>query len=436
MAIEYNITRPIPIRWFAPVVYFFGLIVVGLLTVLNVALVGYETITIFNPNPNYTQSEWYDVLPMRAPTPGSACAPTVFNVGDSFTTNYSMFQWTIESIPQSNTGTGVLYKGTPLDHCDLTSLYIHGDSRSYAIDYTGVVTCKAAEGYKLRAKTAFTLSNLPGKYSPFTEASGQPIFEYLGLLILEQMTPGGLPSVLSMIASGDIGLRMLEDMFFRNNGTTPIITSVQIDFPPCPASLGTSAECATSVPTYNVSAVALGYADLQLALYSASLPISDTNKPLLTDDYNAPLSNIVQVIAAGIRLDLGNPSPNNLFLNDAVVDDTLYATFPATNLTSAAFSSLYMVRKSPALAVPGSKLETILPLNVSGPAVARVAYACRYQRRKAPGSLIVSVLVATLTMSSSIWAVFMLLTTAWVKRRDRQGMWRDFWPCVLLLMTY
>ncbi|KAF8916363.1 hypothetical protein CPB85DRAFT_1250803 [Mucidula mucida] len=79
-----------------------------------------------------------------------------------------------------------------------------------------------------------------------------------------------------------------------------------------------------------------------------------------------------------------------------------------------------MVRKSPALAVPGSKLETILPLNVSGPAVARVAYACRYQRRKAPGSLIVSVLVATLTMSSSIWAVFMLLTTAWVKRRDRQ----------------
>ncbi len=35
MAIEYNITRPIPIRWFAPVVYFFGLIVVGLLTVLN-----------------------------------------------------------------------------------------------------------------------------------------------------------------------------------------------------------------------------------------------------------------------------------------------------------------------------------------------------------------------------------------------------------------
>ncbi len=239
-----------------------------------------------------------------------------------------------------------------------------------------------------------------------------------------------------MIASGDIGLRMLEDMFFRNNGTTPIITSIQIDFPPCPASLGTSAECATSVPTYNVSAVALGYADLQLALYSASLPISDTNKPLLTDDYNAPLSNIVQVIAAGIRLDLGNPSPNNLFLNDAVVDDTLYATFPATNLTSAAFSSLYMVRKSPALAVPGSKLETILPLNVSGPAVARVAYACRYQRRKAPGSLIVSVLVATLTMSSSIWAVFMLLTTAWVKRRDRQGMWRDFWPCVLLLMTY
>ncbi len=78
-----------------------------------------------------------------------------------------MFQWTIESIPQSNTGTGVLYKGTPLDHCDLTSLYIHGDSRSYAIDYTGVVTCKAAEGYELRAKTAFTLSNLPGKYSPF-----------------------------------------------------------------------------------------------------------------------------------------------------------------------------------------------------------------------------------------------------------------------------
>ncbi|KAF9010454.1 hypothetical protein BDZ89DRAFT_1167690 [Hymenopellis radicata] len=382
MAIEYNITRPIPIRWFAPVVYFFGLIVVGLLTVLNVALVGYETITIFNPNPNYTQSEWYDALPMRAPTPGSACAPTVFNVGDSFTTNYSMFQWTIESIPRSNTGTGVLYKGTPLDHCDLTSLYIHGDSRSYAIEYTGVVTCKAAEGYELRAKTAFTLSSLPGKYSPFYGGVGQPIFENLGLSILKRMTLEVLPSVL---CSGDIQLRILDDMFVRSNGTTPIVASVQIDFPPCPASLGTSAECATSVPTYNVSALALGYADLRVELYSALLPISDTNKPLLMDDYNAPLSNIVQVIAAGIRLDLGNPSPNNFLLNDAVVDETLYATFPETNLTSAAFSRLYMVRKSPALAVPGSKLETILPLNVSGPAVARVAYACRYQRRKSAG---------------------------------------------------
>ncbi len=229
------------------------------------------------------------------------------------------------------------------------------------------------------------------------------------------------------LASNDTGDR-IATMYVLSNGTTPSLYSLQVDFPFCPASLGASAECATSAPTYNISSVSVGYSDFNLQQYVSSQPIEPLNTPLITTDVEGPLANIIQVIAAGVRIDLGNPSPNNLFLNNSAIDGALRANFPATENAPFTESVAYNIRKSPATAAAGSQLDTILPLNVSGPGVARVPYACRSQRRKSPGSLFVSVLVATLTMTSSGWAAFMLVATTWIKRRDPQGTLLHFYP--------
>jgi hypothetical protein len=82
-----------------------------------VALTGYETVTVFQSDFNATQSFWYDkYMPYRVPIPGTLCDPHVINVEDPFTTNYTFFEWAIESITGANAGnSGISYKGATLD---------------------------------------------------------------------------------------------------------------------------------------------------------------------------------------------------------------------------------------------------------------------------------------------------------------------------------
>jgi hypothetical protein len=139
-----------------------------------VALTGYETITVFKSDFNITQSHWYDHwLPGAIAKPGTLCDPHIFNVGDTFTTNYQLFQWTIESISNANAGdSGIVYKGTTLEDCDISTLDLNGDIRTRTLDITAVVTCSVNGEFEVRARTSFTMTSLPGNYSPVMGASG------------------------------------------------------------------------------------------------------------------------------------------------------------------------------------------------------------------------------------------------------------------------
>ena len=132
------------------------------------ALTGYETVTVFESDFNATQSFWYNkYMPFRVPTPGTLCDPHVFNVGDPFTTNYTFFEWTIESITRANAGnSGISYKGATLNDCDVSSIYVDGDLRTWSVAFTVVVQCQHENLYKIGAKTSFTIAVLPGRHSP------------------------------------------------------------------------------------------------------------------------------------------------------------------------------------------------------------------------------------------------------------------------------
>lgn len=187
MSLDYPITRSFSWRWFTPISLAGSFIVIAILSVVNsnhnlltphfqsmthffspAALTGYETITVFESDFNATQSFWFDrFLSFHEPKPGTFCDGHVFNVGDPLTTNYSFFQWNIDSIIRPNAGqSGVLYTGAPLTFCDVTTIYMDGSLLSWSMDFTVISSCVDSNLFNVTSRTSFSMGLLPGRYSP------------------------------------------------------------------------------------------------------------------------------------------------------------------------------------------------------------------------------------------------------------------------------
>ncbi|KAJ7135816.1 hypothetical protein C8R44DRAFT_976599 [Mycena epipterygia] len=411
MPLEYPLTRAFPGKVFTPVAYVGAFIVIVFLTTVNVALTGYETITVFQSDYNVTQTHWYhQYLPSLMPKPGTLCDSRVFNLGDTFTTNYTLFQYTIASVVNANAGdSGISYKGRTLEDCDVTSLYIHGDVNAYTIDYTAVVTCRG-DTYEYSARTDFSLSSLAGKYTRLLGVQRSLKNQQEGVFNKTRDSRGVVLDAVTSLSSTDVASRIFT-LAQATNGTSPVIISLQIDFPFCPAALGRIAACAVNIPQFNISNAFVSYSNL-------TFQQDFTGQPL-TDYAHDAFANIIQTMYAAIRIDLGNPSPNNFLLNTTVIPDTIFATFPAiagapdVYSTSDEYANLIGTSVNTDFNITG-----LLPLTVAGPATMEVVYLCRFQQRKAPAQAFIAILVATLSMFSSGWAIFLVLATKVVKRRD------------------
>ena len=188
MSLDYPITRSFSWRWFTPISLAGSFIVIAILSVVNsnhnfstphfqlmthffftAALTGYETITVFESDFNATQTPfWFDrFLPFHEPKPGALCAGHVFNVGDPLKTNYSFFQWNIDSVIRPNAGlSGMLYSGAPLTFCDVTTVYMDGSLSSWSMDFSVISSCVDSDLFNVTVRTSFSVGLLPGRYSP------------------------------------------------------------------------------------------------------------------------------------------------------------------------------------------------------------------------------------------------------------------------------
>ena len=185
--LEYPITRSFSWRWFTPISLSVSSIVIAILIVVNsnhnlstpqfqsmthffstAALTGYETITVFQSDfiNDAAQTSSFDRLsPFHKPR--LLCSGHVFNVGDPFTTNYSFFQWNVDSIIRPNAGqSGVLYSGAPLSFCDVTTVYMDGSLLTWSMDFTVISSCVNSDLFNVTARTSFTMGLLPGRYAP------------------------------------------------------------------------------------------------------------------------------------------------------------------------------------------------------------------------------------------------------------------------------
>ncbi|PPQ70048.1 hypothetical protein CVT26_013372 [Gymnopilus dilepis] len=396
VSLQYSVTRSFKWPWFGPLSLLGGLIVFAFLVVINISLTGYETVVTFQDSFNATDSHWfYRLMPFRRPKPGTLCDPHVFRIGDTFTTNYSYFQWTVDTITIPNAGSSaVSYKGTPLDTCDLAGVYLNGDLGSWTLDYTIVIACQQGKDFAITAKTSFSVSWLPGHYS-----------EILGLTrYLNEGTDGSVDvrgKILDNLietASQDLGSRAY-DAFVGSNFTTPTILSLRANFKYCPLSSGLDANCSVSPPVFLVTAAAVVYANATVRSYSSDANVSNNNPWVLDADTEAPVHNIIETIYAAIRIDLGNPSPNNFIVNRSFLNETIYSTFPATKYNADAttrMSMLYAIWNN-----PDDQTRPFLPVTVGGPAEIQLVYA-----------------FATLSMFSSGWAVYILVATKIALQQD------------------
>ena len=114
-----------------------------------------------------TQSLWFNnYMPYRKTKPGTICDPHLFNVGDGFTTNYTIFEWTIQSIETPNAaGSGVSYNGSSLTSCDVRNVYLNADLQHYSIDLGILMSCRNDNHFGVTASTSLTISSLPGLMS-------------------------------------------------------------------------------------------------------------------------------------------------------------------------------------------------------------------------------------------------------------------------------
>ena len=104
---------------------------------IGVALTGYQTISSLNNDWKTVTSHWYNRF-VTAPEPGSLCDPAAYAVGDTFATTVGLFTWTIQGLAESP----ISYKGSSLDLCDVASMTMAVDSRSWTASVTVTIGCK------------------------------------------------------------------------------------------------------------------------------------------------------------------------------------------------------------------------------------------------------------------------------------------------------
>ncbi|KAF8192657.1 hypothetical protein K438DRAFT_2017864 [Mycena galopus ATCC 62051] len=451
--LDYPVTRAFP-STFSTAAFLSATVVIIFLVVINVALVGYNTVTQFNSDFNVTQHFWYDIfIPSVAQTtPGTLCDPRLVQLGDTVTTNYTLFQYTVALIDQPNAGdAGLSYRGWTLENCDITTLFFNADGWTFSIDHTALVVCQAPDaqaagnGSEITLRADWSQSFLQGEYTSLLGVQLVLKDQRAGsitLMIGDPTSPisyrarGAVLDALMQASSTEFTVRRL-DLLALTNLTSPRTLSFQASFPWCPASMGREASCAMNVPPPNITGMSQVSGTGKLSAYVATQPPSTTNQQLPSNDTFAIVANTVQAVYAAIRLDLGNDAPNNFLVNTSAIPEAIIRDFPppaVTNTTSNTTTALpgesflysvlvgdgYWESKSP----PGTgasgfpEIHMLLPLNMSGPAVLDGVYLCHFQYIKEPGPLIVAVLVATQSTFMLGWGVFMRFATGWAKKRS------------------
>lgn len=134
---SYNITRQYPFRWFTWVVIIGGIITVILVSVLNVAITGYELRSFSTTDPNSTlSSDRLGKVPSLLTRSNAACQLATIPLQTRIYTNNTAFPYLLRSVykltgdGQRNMTGSLIYNNQPLQNCNISGESISASTRT------------------------------------------------------------------------------------------------------------------------------------------------------------------------------------------------------------------------------------------------------------------------------------------------------------------
>ncbi|RDW72819.1 hypothetical protein BP6252_06726 [Coleophoma cylindrospora] len=414
----YQITRPYPFKYFTPLAITGGVVFFVLFTVLNLITSGYYLSTEFSQAPNETMAGglWFKNWPSYfSDKMQPSCEPVTFPVGSKYFTNHTGLTYTlINVLDPLGAANGTLspslsYLNNVIDDCEISLVEIELEAADrtgwqYATQQWGSTT-RAFITCSILGPKGPTIFNLTVEYDLLPKSMAgfeQGAFKFLhtdrpnnpGLwwgeslvsmywnqlsYVMQKVRDADMSSNSATLRKGSIELtpvKKKDDItqldFFNLQYRFITDTTNQIIYNKVPLSPG---ECnrTQQYPNVWLPADALGKSLYSVALADLGQKTSSIlTSPTALEYYTQPF-----------------PEINNL---------------TGVNAKAGPANTSYVMQD-------GDHLQ-------SSPAIFSAKYLCQVPRRKAMGSLIMSILLANLVLLQAYWTILSFLAGQFVENAD------------------
>lgn len=447
-AIRYQISRPYPSRWVTPLVAVGAIIALVLFSLLNFASSGYTLVAEYATNPNSTTKHWLDKWPSSLRSKiRPTCPPSAIPLNSRLYTNNTALQYDLNSVRPLNTGVvslpSLVYSNNPLENCGVQSIQMTFEMlgrtanqmavTTWGLDIQGLVTCKvnSPEGpVNITLNTNYnflppTMSTYGGQYEfPGRNATssaslwwGESLLSYFYLNLTDIIPDAvGDQNKISLYLTPNLNVT-------RDLDQQDYFTMLERDMTIFAAQSRMNAKAKANEKTHDqitqFSDPGLSGIDSLVSRVGWIREENSTLSNLIAKTTGTNIWPIVDKLAKSfestILTDLGqiNARPNVL------VDPKLLQNYTSV------FEAWFDVRGDvnnrwhgiPATANYEKLRRSTGPIGVN-PSTLAISYLCQIPKRKPPGDLFISVLVADLVFLQALWLVFTFGMGYWMKRKD------------------
>ncbi|CEL60747.1 hypothetical protein RSOLAG1IB_03986 [Rhizoctonia solani AG-1 IB] len=408
--LQYNLTHPYPRnKLFTTITFVLIALALPVLVIVNIVTVGQELVPSLQEDfrQNNTAPLWWATTPLapllrrKAPP----CQPKDFGKGDTFRLSPSLFEYKVMSSWRTNATNlksedqgRVEYRGGSFNECVVYSVRFDLSVADLTQTLTVGIMCP----------TYPVIAFLETRLIFATEVSKDIVGQYYGYDIdLFALVDG---------ESHDYRRVVFAILDVISTDSLSILDGGRIEW---------------------LSLSARGRVDRPDVMFATTNMVAKNGTSTMTDDnnmgdaevYRATISNLMRAVQYAVELDLGNPSPDNIFTNSSAINSTLSPNSPPTGVSPETWvqknSFRYGYVENP-YSTFAEMLQAGVPTNITaalGNLTGRpenstmiTNYLCPSYQPRPMSSLLANVFIGTATMFLSAWAAWTSVTAILAKR--------------------
>ncbi|KII91434.1 hypothetical protein PLICRDRAFT_508271 [Plicaturopsis crispa FD-325 SS-3] len=441
-SLEYPLTRAYPWRWFTAAAIASSVAVLLIITLVNVATVGYDTITVLRPDLNATRRYWWSPFVVD---PHPTCDEHIFLQDDTFRTNISTFDYTVYSLLQP-TATGATegvieewnqyafsYSALPLNSfcgvSNIAPLSVIVDRARKHVQGSVSLMCMDPSGLSMQLFQTYDTYLF---FSPPSNGGWYPSDPSAGPIMQRTLDSMASDLLVSTLAFSSTSPTALDGVRADGFAYCPSITTYDDSKSHTPSDAERAA-CDAAPVQMSLRTVSALYANDTVGSINATLPAGMRDAVL----------NYFQVLNAASLGDIGLWRANSLFAAPAMVNATIAPNddVSAALRNNSALGKFYNYLDGNVSA--GAALRAATPFGVQEdeplvipipnasftPAVIAVSYLCHDLKIKGALSFIISVVVADASMFAAFWGTLTFIAAAVARRRSVEGECTDSLCC-------